>query len=282
MRNLAKILILDKNILWGTSTDRLCSFAENHFLVLSDVLLYENLTTKNQQEQLLDRFSKMIISGGRLGPSLSTVIYAEGEELRPYGELVDLDSITNEEYGYRCDAVSYNWAVVRERFEREKGAIEGWRDSMDSFHGKIEKESPDMLASMRKMDNCEEMLAERFRVFTDCIDREDIHRAAVVEFQEMTSCPERFCLSSEWMSWHCIRLRHILCQEFTLQKHNGAELSTGKIENWCQDMLYVLFLSRADGLITKDKGCRYLAEAAFPGKDVFSSLDEVGDDYLVE
>ena len=48
-----------------------------------------------------------------------------------------------------------------------------------------------------------------------------------------------------------------------------------------QDMEYVLLLSRADSLLTRDKKLvKPLAKAAFPEKDVFSSLDEVPDEYL--
>jgi len=41
-----------------------------------------------------------------------------------------------------------------------------------------------------------------------------------------------------------------------------------------------LLLSRADCLLTGDKGCSCLAKAAFPEKDVFSSLEDVPKVYL--
>jgi len=43
-----------------------------------------------------------------------------------------------------------------------------------------------------------------------------------------------------------------------------------------------MLLSRADCLLTSDEGCSRLAKAAFPEKDVFSSLEEVPEDYLVD
>jgi hypothetical protein len=43
---------------------------------------------------------------------------------------------------------------------------------------------------------------------------------------------------------------------------------------------YVLLLARADAIITRDKKLvEPLARAAFPEKDVFSSLEEVPDSY---
>ncbi len=47
------------------------------------------------------------------------------------------------------------------------------------------------------------------------------------------------------------------------------------------DLEYVLLLSRADGLLTRnEKLVKPLAQAAFPKKDVFSSLDEVPEEYV--
>lgn len=54
-----------------------------------------------------------------------------------------------------------------------------------------------------------------------------------------------------------------------------------RAEHDYQDMEYVILLSRADCILTRDeKLVKPLAKAAFPDKDVFSSLDEVSEDYL--
>jgi HEPN domain-containing protein len=52
-----------------------------------------------------------------------------------------------------------------------------------------------------------------------------------------------------------------------------------KIEHDLQDMEYVSLLSRADAILSTDRLLCDLARAAFPEKDVFSSLAEVPDSY---
>ena len=52
-------------------------------------------------------------------------------------------------------------------------------------------------------------------------------------------------------------------------------------EHDCQDIEYVTYLARADGLLTRDKRLAIpIANIAFPDKDVFSSLDEVSEEYI--
>ena len=88
-------------------------------------------------------------------------------------------------------------------------------------------------------------------------------------------------MSDEWVSWHFLRLYLILLMERSLLRHTGAASGQIYVEHDLQDITYVLLLSRADGLLTWDKGLVIpLAKAAFPEKDVFSSLDEVPEEYL--
>jgi hypothetical protein len=53
-----------------------------------------------------------------------------------------------------------------------------------------------------------------------------------------------------------------------------------KAEHDLYDVEYVMLLSRADAILTKDeKLVGPLARAAFPQKDMFSSLEEVPESY---
>jgi len=51
------------------------------------------------------------------------------------------------------------------------------------------------------------------------------------------------------------------------------------IEHDSCDMQYVTFLSRTEGLLMRDLLWQDIAKAAFPDKDVFSSLEEVPESY---
>jgi len=68
--------------------------------------------------------------------------------------------------------------------------------------------------------------------------------------------------------------------EHAFLRQTGDVSKIESFEHDIQDVKYVLLLSRADGLLTRDTGCSCLAKAAFPEKDVFSSLDEVPYEYL--
>jgi len=90
-------------------------------------------------------------------------------------------------------------------------------------------------------------------------------------------------ITHDWYTWHDYWLRCILSFEWAYQKAKGGQLPVfDKASHDFHDMQYVACLSRADGLLTRDDGCKDLAQAAFPEKDVFSSLDDVPDEYLYD
>jgi hypothetical protein len=63
-------------------------------------------------------------------------------------------------------------------------------------------------------------------------------------------------------------------------RETGDPKELTNIEHDYLDTEYVLLLSKADGLLTRDKEMvRPLAKAAFPEKDVFSDIDEVPAEY---
>jgi len=71
------------------------------------------------------------------------------------------------------------------------------------------------------------------------------------------------------------------CKRILLPSPNGRNSGDKRAEHDYQDMEYVLLLSRADAILTRDKKLvKPLAEAAFPDRDVFFDLDEVPDEYV--
>jgi hypothetical protein len=89
-------------------------------------------------------------------------------------------------------------------------------------------------------------------------------------------------LHSDWVTWHLLRLFQAWGIELSCRS-TTSNLSTvlRDISNDFWDIEYVVSLSRADGILTKDEKLVIpLAKAAFPEKDVFKSLDEVPDEYL--
>lgn len=124
---------------------------------------------------------------------------------------------------------------------------------------------------------------ERLQFLIDCIDEPDalnVHAIAVSQFRERVRHPDRFCLSRDWVSWQHVRLTTVLLLEYSfLKKGHGRDREQENAEHDLYDVHYAVLLSRADAIITQDKGLIELARAAFPEKEVFSSLKEVPESY---
>ena len=66
-----------------------------------------------------------------------------------------------------------------------------------------------------------------------------------------------------------------------LRHHSPTGIKEDRAKRDLKDVEYACLLSRADGLLTRDKKLvEPLAKAAFPEKDVFSDIDEVPDEYI--
>jgi hypothetical protein len=113
------------------------------------------------------------------------------------------------------------------------------------------------------------------------IDLTDLHQWGVDSVpQDWIKDETKFCLSAEWMSWQFLRLTDVIIQNYYYFRQMGGAPGDDRAEHDSQDMEYVLLLSRADGILTNDKSLiKPLAQAAFPDKQVFSSIDEIPDDY---
>jgi hypothetical protein len=114
------------------------------------------------------------------------------------------------------------------------------------------------------------------------IDKRNLHQIVVdTTPADLIRDKARFCLSHEWISWQLMRLSDTMVDNYYYLCQKGGPPQDKHAEHDYQDMEYVLLLSRADGLLTRDeKLVRPLAKAAFPDKDVFSSLDQVPEEYV--
>ena len=114
----------------------------------------------------------------------------------------------------------------------------------------------------------------------DRLDRQTLHALATSAFGKSVKVPDKFCLLAEWITWQYIRLQTVLLLEYALQREwQKCERECEKAEHDLHDLLYVVLLSRTEALLSADKGVCDLVRAAFPEKDVFSSLEEVPKSY---
>ena len=122
---------------------------------------------------------------------------------------------------------------------------------------------------------------QRFKIWTQAVEDLDIHKLSVHLLTQFRGSSEKHCPSSDWVTWHYIRIAAILTFEYKfLEGKPGKNQLTNAVHD-LNDIEYVLLLCRAEGLLTRDNRLvKPLAKAAFPQKDVFSSLEDVPDEYV--
>lgn len=275
-----KKLIIDKDILRGTSTSKLERFVENHFLILPQVLYYECATTDEKREELLDRFRSLILTGGYICPTCKCIVQWEAQNLSPYGSLVDLEEAAAVKKTFEVNSRPYSPEHVEKLLSEELEFAGSVRNNTESFNEKLLSEDPGLLSEVRKWNGRKNAKLSLFRRWAGLVDSQNMNEWAKM-ILPISHNPEKYCLSREWVSWHFLRMVGILLfLERYFLRHKGGSGSVTNLEHDLQDMKYVVLLSRADGLLTRDERlAKPLAKAAFPDKDVFSSLEEVPEDY---
>lgn len=276
-----KQIIIDKDVFHGTNHSTLCKFTKNHLLILPDVLLYECLTTQKNKDQMLSRCRQMVLAGARVCPSLKTIVQAEAADLDPYGSLVNREWNHALRETFVTDASPYDLKVIERRCKEDRLFVHHLQQTINGALSHFEIQESNLLGEVRKCDSSNVGRTERLVKWADFIDSQDIHHVSEKMLKGITNRPEEFCLSNEWVSWDILRVFWIWMLEINFSRQTGGEIGERNLEHDWQDIAYVSLLSRADGLLTKDKKLvKPLAKAAFPDKDVFSSLDEVPEDYV--
>lgn len=272
-----KQIIIDKDAFIGIGVNALRNFTKNHLLILPDVLCYECHTDFNTKPQRTLKHCQQLIQNGAYYCSCSTgFLQNEGNSLEPYPWfLPDLEVTRRIKNGTSENSVSDAMKMFKARSDV---ACRLFVDAINRINKRVPSESQD---SLKKIQS--QKIEVRFGKFLNHIDANKDHMRDFA----IHSMPDgwiknlnSFCLSEKWISWQYFRLVRLIAMEYSCRGLSGGAPSKKHAEHDYQDMEYVLLLSRADGLLTRDKGCSSLAKAAFPKKDVFSSIDEVPDDYL--
>ncbi len=222
-------------------------------------------------------------SGAYWGPSVRSMVEKETKTLAPYGFLADLDETREMRHLFARGSVfdPGHFADVAE-WNLESGKV-----LLDN-HGMVcRKVAPQILACAEaRRQELEPRVCrlERLQFLLNRLDASDVfdaHAIAASAFRRCVRDAERFCLSREWVSWQYIRLSTVLHLEYAfLKKGQGGDREQENAEHDLYDVQYAILLSRADAIITSDKKLvEPLARAAFPEKDVFSSLEEVPESY---
>ena len=283
MKTRPKQIVIDKDAFIafsGRRFEELCSLAQEHVLLLSDALLYECATaTKQRPGTLLVKCTRLIQRGGYVCPgNHAHFVEWEIEHSSPYPRsLMDIRATKAVRDGQVRPEEMANSRVAQEVSESRKAlAAHMLADQSAQTKEALAIEHPEVGNAIR---SSQKSRSGRFREIVDTVDRSDISGTAMCRFGDRVSDANQFCTSSDWIAWHFIRLVDALTLEHYFLRETGVP-GNRQVEHDLLDMEYVLLLSRADGIITRDKKLvEPLARAAFPEKDVFSSLEEVPESY---
>jgi len=266
-----KQIVIDKDAFIGINLDALCEFAKGHALLLSATLLHECMTTDTAEpSQLIGRFKDLLAAGARVSPSIEEIVHQEAERLVPYGGIA-----------VKPEDCSIDFHRNVENAERRYSRLVGrMQKTAQRFHDMLAGTNPELLAEMRACSGRKRDRSDRVANWLNFIDSQDIHVCSQIQLAGVTTARDKFCLSSDWVTWHLLRLCNVICMEQAFLAHHGGPTGAQCLEHDLQDILYVVLLSRADGLLSRDKNLVLpLARAAFPEKDVFSSLEAVPESY---
>jgi hypothetical protein len=277
-----KQIVVDKDAFIGIGIDALCDFAADHLLLCCDTLLYECATTSEASpKEMLYRYKRLIQGGAYYCSCSVTYLQSEGKFCSAYPWfLPDLDATQQIRTGKARLEDTLNSPktgdVFRSRCKVARAEFVGLSAKLKS---RIDLERPDVGKVIRDLPR--DRFARLGKLF-ERIDTLDLHQMGVESVPEnWIKDKTKFCLSSEWMSWHYVRLTSGIVGNYYYLRQMGGVPGDVRAEHDYQDMEYVLLLSRADALLTRDNELvSPLAKAAFPEKDVFSDLNEVPEEYV--
>jgi len=277
-----KLLVIDKSVFHGAASDKLIKFAKNNSVVLPYALAIECLMSEKKHGikgakdpiRLLHKVEDVVKAGAYCGRSPGSIFQEERERQRSVDSVVD-EKVTR-------DIREGHLVLTEDLVEREADICRNTFDPQIVFLKQ--------LAEKMYGEACKKGLQPNFRGeaeknplsvrLTKWIQVADVLRDQIMQRFFSTSISSN--AGPDWFAWQWSRLCFAWAYEWTCKRvESGPSVENRDISNDLYDMHCTACLVRADGLLTKDeKLVKPLAQAAFPRKDVFSSLDEVPEEYL--
>jgi len=264
--------LLDKSVFIATNAQELCNFAKKHTVILPETLFYECYTSPELSDRnLFKRLHQLLKAGVYLSYQMMQIVRDEGNNLCPCTSIICY-SWTKK---LRANLLREEDTIAKEQIAR----IKKDRSKIAMAVVKLAKRSQGLeskqLGYLNEIRSLKMDRTQRFRQWFERVDKNDIHDLAAKSFREHVIDPKRFCLSSEWLSWHYMRLMYAFSFEYSYLEAIGACPMSEKAENDFMDIGYLAFFAKADVLLMKDAKCEEVAQAAFPNKKVYSSIHEI-------
>ncbi len=281
--NVPKLLVVDKSIFHSLCfcEKKLCEFVKNYNVVLPHTLAIECVISENQSpdkdpRKLLKRFDAVIKAGANIGYQSPELLKAEKMTICPIKSVVDEDStlkLRNSTLEIGIDSIKQG---ANHCIEISKQKINELLDRAKTLYETI-IENKNLMKKLFKPTKRE----DRFNKWIQIIDHNNIMNNAVKAFftEQISSHTD-----ANWYTWHYTRLWFAYFFDWSYKKSLPGSCVKKDISNDFYDIEPILYLSRADGLLTNDKKLQIpLAKAAFPQKEEFkvetflSSTREVQD-----
>lgn len=275
-----KLLILDKSVFHGTAYSELIRFVKCHRVILPHVLCVECAISqkgdppKDSKDpiQLTQRLLDVVKSGAYAGKSPGKIIEEERSRNAAIESLIDLEETQTMKEGILDE--NPDLEKVREECDKAfKSTIDFVKEWMDKYHKNMQKKG---LEKDFREEVDENDLVGRLTKWLQAIDEQKSEN-----LDHFFGSGGNVMKADRW-EWQLLRLCLAWGTELACMRNkSGPSFDNYKeLSNDIYDIFYVSHLLQADGLVAGDKGLvQSLAKAAFPGKDVFDSIDDVPDCY---
>jgi hypothetical protein len=281
-REMPKLLVIDKNRFQGIPPVLLLEFVKNYRVVLPYSLCVECLMSDDDKGMrptkdpvvLLKKLDNVVKAGAYVGYSSAKLFQKERETLRAVDSVVDKEGTQNFWEG----TINVERNFVQEEAKRCQASFEPIiglsRQFAMTYFGNVQKK--DLCSEFRgDRETCD---IERFKKWLEVADK--MKDALLVHsFPDVASTIE-----TDWYTWQFVRIWWAWIIDWACRRnYSGPLIENQDISNDIYDMEYVAYLSRADGILTRDKSLVVpLAKAAFPDRDVFSCIEDVPKSYRTE
>ncbi len=277
---MAKVLVMDKCCFQGIGKSRLVEFVGKYRVVLPHILAIECVTSDDctgkrpakNAIKLLHRVEALVKAGAYLGRSSLSMYKEETKSRCAAVQIVDKEAT----HASRAATLALTEDSVRredEKCRREFDPLISYVNRLGQVFVEAIREKD--LSKAFQEEIREEDKVERFGKYLKQADEE---RDDILQNWMQSLASD---VTEEWYIWQFIRLWFGWAVDWAARRADADDAALqADISNDYYDMEYVASLSRADGLLTLDtKLVEPLARAAFPEKDVYSSLEEVPDSY---
>ncbi len=267
-----KNFLLDKSVFVGTNESELCNFVRSHPIILPETLFYECYTSSElSNKKFLKRLYRLLKAGAYATYQLMQIIADEGKNLSPCTCIIDYSETNNlRETPFREERTIGKAEIDETKNDRSKIA-QGMKKLALKIAQKLTN-NPDYLKEIRSLNLNRK---ERFQKWIEIADKNDIHDLASKSLRKCVIEPKRFCLSTDWISWHYMRVIYAIALEYSYLKITATCPQNEFAEHDFMDIEYIIFLSKSESLLTGDAKLRELAEAAYPNKEVFKNVQDI-------